>query len=392
MSERSHSTPIEQHPKRRRVRAVLAVSTAVVVLGSGVAYLLLQPGSASAESKAEPGPRRTAQKQFGGSDRAAQRAADGLPGKSKAPPKFVAVVNSDRISWLELAQECIERHGNEVLGDLINRRMIEQECKARGVRVTSAEVDAEVESVAERFRVPPEQWLETLQKERGIKPEQYAEDIIWPTLALRKLAQNRVEVTEEDLQKAFESNYGPRVRARMILTTNQRRAVEVWEKAKASPDDFGRLAREWSEDPASRPLDGQIKPIPRHSSQPTLEEEAFKLKEGEISGVIQLGDQRWVILKCEGRTEPRQVALEEVRQSLIENIRDAKMRVEMAKVFQEMKGRARIENYLTGTTTADRAAAGGAAVAAGRDASSGGASGDVPATASRPAGSRSIKR
>ena len=50
---------------------------------------------------------------------------------------------------------------------------------------------------------PKERWLEMLQQERNISPEQYRRDIIWPTLALRQLASNRLKVTPEQLAKEF---------------------------------------------------------------------------------------------------------------------------------------------------------------------------------------------
>ena len=41
--------------------------------------------------------------------------------------------------------------------------------------------------MARRFGISREDWLRTLDKERGISPVQYARDIIYPALALRKL-------------------------------------------------------------------------------------------------------------------------------------------------------------------------------------------------------------
>ena len=39
--------------------------------------------------------------------------------------------------------------------------------------------------MARKFSLTKDQWLKMLEKERGIKPVRYAQDIIWPTLALR---------------------------------------------------------------------------------------------------------------------------------------------------------------------------------------------------------------
>ena len=49
-------------------------------------------------------------------------------------------------------------------------------------------MNAEIEEMAARFKIPVDQWLKMLKQERNVSPEQYADDIIWPTIALRKLA------------------------------------------------------------------------------------------------------------------------------------------------------------------------------------------------------------
>ena len=69
-------------------------------------------------------------------------------------------------------------------------------------------------------------------KEQHIKFDVYLHDAVWPAVVLRKLAEPNVKVTEDDMKKGFEANYGPRVRCLAIVLNNQRRANEVWEKAR----------------------------------------------------------------------------------------------------------------------------------------------------------------
>ena len=123
--------------------------------------------------------------------------------------------------------------------------------------------------------------------------------------------------------------------------------------AKADPENFAKLATEYSEDPATRPMGGLTRPIAKHSGNPEVEKEAFGLQPGEISAVIQL-EGKWIILKCEGQTEPVDTTIDEVRQQLADDIRERKTHLEMAKVFHELESRATIENYMAGTSTAGR--------------------------------------
>ncbi len=103
-----------------------------------------------------------------------------------AIPPIVATVNTQRITREDLARECRRRHGNEVLECMVNKHLIAEECRRRGITVTRAEVDAEIERMVKRFNIPVEQWLKLLKQERNITPAQYANDCIWPTLALKE--------------------------------------------------------------------------------------------------------------------------------------------------------------------------------------------------------------
>ena len=77
--------------------------------------------------------------------------------------------------------------------------------------------------MAARFKLPKAQFLSMLQQERGINLQEYREDTVWAMLALRRLAADRLTVTQEDLSKAFETQYGAQVRARLDCCSNQRK-------------------------------------------------------------------------------------------------------------------------------------------------------------------------
>ena len=187
--------------------------------------------------------------------------------------------------------------------------------RSRQVTVTEAELDAEVARVASLMVRPlpdgspdVKAFLKTVVEKQGMTVDVYRHDAVWPTVALRKLACAKVQVTEEDVQNGFEANYGPRVRCRAIVLGQLRRAQQVWEMARKQPtaENFGDLAAQYSIEGSSRALRGEMPPIAKHCGQPMLEKEAFALKPGEMSGVIQLGD-KFIILFCEGYTKPEMV-------------------------------------------------------------------------------------
>ncbi len=263
---------------------------------------------------------------------------------------------SELITYDEVAAEAMARHGQEVLEALINRTTVEMACKKQGVSVTRQEVEADITATAKKFEVDRNTWLQMLESERGLNPNQYARDVVWPKLALQKLANEQIVVTPQDVKQAFIRTYGPKVKARMIMLDNIRRATEVHAEVRKNPADFGRIAREKSIDPTSQALDGVIPPIAMYGGPESreLEQQAFKLKQGEISGIIQLpfpGMQRYVILKKEGVTDPIETKLEDVRPLIEEELREQKIQMAVAKVFTSIKDRTKVDNYAAQTST-----------------------------------------
>ena len=57
----------------------------------------------------------------------------------------------------------------------------------------------------------------------------YVRDAVWPSVALKKLVDDQVTITEQDIQSGFEANYGERVEVLAIVMQNQRIAQRVWQ-------------------------------------------------------------------------------------------------------------------------------------------------------------------
>lgn len=280
------------------------------------------------------------------------------PEQQQRMPGVVATVNGDQITMAQLEKESLIRWGQEVLEVEIAHKLLEQALRKENLTVTQQEIDAEIEHAARLAGVVDsqgnadlERWMEMTTKEQGISRAIYIRDSVWPSAALKKLAGAQVQVTQEDLQKGFEANYGERVRCRAIVLDNMRRAQEVWNKARNnnSFDYFGDLAEQYSIEPTSKALRGEVPPIRLHGGQPQLEKVAYQLQPGELSGVVQVGD-KYVILKCEGRTEPVEVNMREVQAILTQDILEKKLRIAMSQRYDEIRRSASIDNYLAGTT------------------------------------------
>ncbi len=255
-------------------------------------------------------------------------------------PAVVAAVNTRRITREDLARDCLRHFGKEVLESMVNKRLIMLECQHRGIKVTRHEVNAEIEDMANRFKIPVNQWLKMLKQERHVSAEQYAEDIIWPTIALRKLAGEQISVSEEEVRAEFETQYGEQIKVRLISASSPEKAEQLRAKAAANPEDFGNLAKQYSEDAASAAVKGVINPIRRHGSYRQIENAVFSIKDGEITPVIHAGGQ-YVILKREEAIPPKDVAYNKENASKLRGfLRDRKMRGIAQDVFRDLQERA----------------------------------------------------
>lgn len=342
MSEGNHSpetAPVSNPlPTRTRSRwGTILGGTAVMALGAGVLFQVLRPEPAASQTAEKPAARKPA----------------GAPAAANQSSEVQARVNNQTIGYDSLARECFERHGQEVLDNMINRLLIQQECDRQGVTITKADVEGEIAKITEKFNLPIDQWYAMLAKERGVTPQQYQNDVIWPMLALRKLAglQAETQVSEADMLQAFERDYGPRVKARcIVLAAKIAQSDKILKMCKTDPAKFEEYAAEFSIDPNTRALGGAMPPIRKYGGASQIEDVAFKMKPGDISPVIEFQGQHW-ILKCEGHTEQVVTDPKEVWDELYAQVTEEKTQVAVATTFQEIKDRAEIHNYLDRTSS-----------------------------------------
>ncbi len=277
----------------------------------------------------------------------------GDPEAMKANPGVAAIINGQKVMIAQVAAECVKRHGSLVLDGEINRKLLTQALAKAGKQVTQADLEAEVRRAAVAYgfvrtngEVDVDAWIDSVLKEGVVTRELYFADSVWPSVALSKLVEGSVKITEDDLQEGYESNYGPRVEILAIVLGDQRSAQKLWEMARANPTEefFGSLAEQYSVEPVSQSNFGKVPPLRKHGGQPALEKEAFSLKPGELSGIVSTGD-KFIILRCQGYTEPIVTNFQDVREELVLALTEKKNRVAMAEMFDSLKDKAQIENY-----------------------------------------------
>ncbi len=268
--------------------------------------------------------------------------------QAEAANDVVAVVNADPITRSMLSDATVRRFGGEILENMVNRSLILQECNERGIEVTKQEVSDEIRRLAGKFGLSMESYLNLLQENRQITASQYSREIIWPMLSLRKLVADRVAVSEEEFNQAYLAQFGEAVKCRLIMVQERAKALELYQQAVSNPDQFSQLAKQYSEDEASASVGGLIPPIRRYSGDSRLEDAAFSLSNGQVSPVLQLGDQ-WIFLQAVRRipaSTPSPQSLPAIKEQINDRIRDNKVRVAAGELFAELQEKAEVVNVL----------------------------------------------
>lgn len=291
----------------------------------------------------------------------AKTKADTVPPPAPLPPAAVAdpdyslrpvayIYGTIPITRRDLGEYLIARQGAEKLEYLVNKRIIEHSCKAKGIEVSMGEVEAALADDLKRMSVSLHDFEHRILKQYKKTLFEWKEDVIRPRLALTKLCQSLVKVTAQDLEHAFEAHYGEKVEGRIILFPKGEEelkiAMQLYKKIQDSEEEFSRLARQ-NASPALAATAGRIRPISRYSTgNEELEREAFGLRVGEVSKIVGTPEGN-VIFKCDGR-KPRDTSkeLKDVRAELEKEIVEKKTQVEMHKFFNELKKEAQPKLFL----------------------------------------------
>lgn len=254
-------------------------------------------------------------------------------------PAVVATVNGQTISHEELAKLCVQRCGDEVLDNVLNKFLIVQACQAQQITISQKDVDDEIGRIAAKFSLTTNMYLKLIEDQRDIRAEQYAADVVWPMLALRALARDKAAVTQADIDKTYNAEFGPKVQVRMLAIDNEAKAKELWQQAKANPDSFKIIAKQHSQDPASASVEGLLPPIRRFDAGDPIEKVAFSLQPNQISDVFQVGEMH-LCVQCVRHlpaATPSTEQIADIQRNIRRELEDVKLREIAESIFKMLR-------------------------------------------------------
>jgi RNA polymerase sigma factor (sigma-70 family) len=281
----------------------------------------------------------------------AHKAAQPLqPASSDYGQRPVAFLHGNQtITREQLGEYLIARFGAEKLPLLINQIIIEEACRQKNIEVTSAEIEA---SLAQDLKglggVTQADFVTRILKEHGKTLYEWKEDVIRPKLLLGKLVHDRVKVTDEEVQAAYNANYGEKMDCRIIFWPKgeEQLAKDAYASIRDNEDEFKRRAAMQANSQLAA-NGGRIPLFGHHAiGNDEMEKAAFRLQPGEISPVVDT-ENGWVVIRCDKRVPPDAiVSFESVRSKLLQDVFDRKVQLEIPKAFAELQKQANVNTLL----------------------------------------------
>lgn len=242
---------------------------------------------------------------------------------------------------------------------IVEQEVVAQAAEKEGIAPDMAELDKHVEELRSTFD-------NDLQFRMKLEGDGFTEEsfrrhvgrMMAARAYLDRIRIDAADVRDAEVEKFYKENterltLPEQVRVRHILliwkpmgTQDDRAAVRqqmqpILERARAG-EDFAALAREFSEDSATRGNGGDTGLFVRGTMVPQFEAVAFSLEPGEISDPV---DTTYGvhILKLEERQPSKLLSYDEIREYLRDHLREQKMEAAVRKKIDELLAAADVE-------------------------------------------------
>ena len=228
----------------------------------------------------------------------------------------------------------------EVLERLIDDELILQQATELKLSVTSDQVDSSIAEIKKQNNIDDDQLREAL-RAQGMSMANYRADLKRQLLRFRVLniaVGSRVNVSDEEVKAYYERHMkgsaNTQVRASHIFVAipdgadrataaeKQAQANKILERAKT--EDFAKLARELSDDAATRAEGGDLGFFGKDMLPKPIEELVFAMKPGEVRGPVR-ADRGFHVIKLVDRKIKDAKPLDDVKDDIRMQLRQKDM-------------------------------------------------------------------
>lgn len=289
--------------------------------------------------------------------------AAGGCGRSEA----VASVNRERITSDELdkriaffefayahrlrGKEYREARG-QVLDMLLDEEIVIQEARKRRLVAKPKDIQAEQKRLTEYIKKQvfggKDKQFQKAMKEAGVTNEdirKYVERQMAGDMLFRYVTRN-VKVTNEEVRQLYEANKKrfqepDQVKLWELRTDDPTKAEKALTELRGGAD-FASVARKYSTDPLAQKNGGLHGYVPKGGGViKEVEDVAFKLKPGELSGIVQ-SHYALHVLKVDDVKKGKALAFDEVKEGLRQQVMQTRQQQVFEDYREKLKRRARV--------------------------------------------------
>jgi foldase protein PrsA len=233
---------------------------------------------------------------------------------------------------------------NAIVRSLVEQKQFEIAAEELDVTVTDEDVDKRLDELKQQFFEGDEQKYKDELEAQGLTEEQVRTDLRTRILSeeVFKKVTSQVKVTDEDIQAYYDENKAqfetPASReVRHILVKTKARADQLHTQLAAGAD-FAKLARQFSQDPASKKEGGKFNAQQGATVAP-FDKVAFDLDTGELSEPVktQFG---WHIIEAVGDIQEKSTQdLSEVEGQIRDTLLEEKKNTRINEWIEELRAR-----------------------------------------------------
>ena len=233
---------------------------------------------------------------------------------------------------------------NAIVTSLVEQARFEIAAEELDITITDEELDERLDELKEQFFEGDEEAYKAELEKQGLTEEQVLKDLRTRMLSEKIFEEitSEVEVTDEDIQAYYEENKAqfeqPASReVRHILVKTQARANQIHRQLENGAD-FAKLAKEFSEDPASAEQGGNFT-AQKGATVAPFDEVAFELETGELSDPVktQFG---WHVIEAVADAEDAAMQeLAEVEEQISTTLLEEKKNARINEWVQQLEDR-----------------------------------------------------
>ncbi|HEX3694391.1 MAG TPA: peptidylprolyl isomerase [Polyangia bacterium] len=242
---------------------------------------------------------------------------------------------------------------HEVLERLIDDELILQQATELKLTITSEQIDSSIDEIKRQNNIDDTQLRDAL-KGQGMTMTTYRADIKRQLLRFRVInisVGSRVSISDDDVKSYYERHMktgsNTQVRASHIFVAipdgadaatvaeKQAQAQRMLERAQKG-EDFAKLARELSDDPATRNEGGDLGYFGKDMLPKPIEEIVFAMNVGEIRGPVR-ADRGFHVIKLVDKRTKEAKPLEEVKDDIRMQLRQKEMERQTKTYLTELR-------------------------------------------------------